>query len=1560
MAVETFDVALNYDTSKAMSSLGQFRAAAMQAFTELQAKSSKIDVLRDLKADADKSATALTQLARQASTLRGEMTSLGASGAWAKSLATDVAAASRELKAHERALAANADKMSDLGARGVQLAANVQASYAKVSQLRSALDGLQSGDAAFERIAAALKKAEAEFERANGAVVANKLRMSELARASEETSARMDALRATAARLNEQLATAKSGSARYDELKRQLADVERQFTNASKAAAKQQDQVAALEAELKRAGVDTANLAGAQANLAKSLQATQQAMAVQSARQTLGVVGAEEGAAQIKRLREAYDTLRQSGTASARELTVAHTAMAAKVREVEVAMQGGAEASSLLNLRFMAQAASAGLIARSLGAAAKSAIDFEQGMARISSIANLNRVQLDEMGRAILDVTQKVGIDLPTALRATYEIISSGIPTGNAIEVLDKSAKAAIAGVTDINTAARIGVATINAYGLQVGQLGHVYDILFQTVKDGVITFPELADKLGLVLPAAKNAGLSLEEVSASIVVLTRAGFTAPRAMVALEGAIKQLAAPTDEASKAMLELGIRYNGFIGTVEQIAKKNIGPEMMRRLVPDVEGQRAIATMAQNMGLLKGQVDEAAASTGAAADSYAKLANTGAQNIEKFKASVEGLRIAAGQDLSQALGVVLPPLTDLVNSMAEGERRFGTMTAVLGMFFPPLVQVSRAAQDAAALADVLGPALSRAGVAAGTAKLPVGGLSDGYLALKKATEEAVASTVKSATDLGGVLGPSIAAVEQKLATLNTAIVSNVGQLDQLQQRIQTTAAGLQTVLGSQLTEIGANLERSVALTAEALSKREISETESVQRVAKLTADAESARVAAIKQYADSAVRAFDAEASVRLALVAKANGDVRQAEIELNTKRIGLLDELKAKYGAVATEAINQAKIAAAGVAQKEDELRQAREKVAQQQREIAVANGTAVQQYYARQAEAERALLLAQQAGAQGRLDLQKQYADQALGIAKSLEQATSDNEGRFVSAERAKANAASITARAGQQIEASLNAQIEAQKKSGDSATQSATVAVDALKGVDAKMTEVRTKQADAIALRVQADSKQAGEEIAALQKLLSERELVQKVKVNIDAAKDAIQDLVDAIEKKKPQLEVVAKLDQLKRSITEAEKTMPTLGITPDTSKVAAALGKVADGVTALGQKKIELQSNLDEISKKINDLNGFTTRSTHVIELRYEDTRGAPATPPAGFARGGLVSVDGPRAAAAASRLGALQYFAGGGVVRPRGFAGMVPGVGNTDSVPALLASGSFVLRKAATQALMGGIWSRGVAGAAGGAGGLDGLIEAVNAAPSLARSALLGAMFEAALGVQDANIRTLRARAPVGLVEQGAEAVSRAQAAPQIETARDAYERARASNNATSADEATRKAVELAQRITQFSMELALTDRDKPNLKHADGGAIAGGAGAPAAVPALLTPGELVFSPDEVRRIGLSRLEAFNARRRQTMADNVRAFADGGFVAPTLSERAGPAVASIASALSGVTAGSVSNDYSTTIGPASVTINAPSGVNERQLARIVVDELDRVRRLRGGGGR
>jgi TP901 family phage tail tape measure protein len=421
-----------------------------------------------------------------------------------------------------------------------------------------------------------------------------------------------------------------------------------------------------LENTLTRAGIDTKNLAAEEIRLEDAARAANVALIEQSSKALLGFKGLKDIQPQINQLNAAFQSLRDSGKLSFGELSTAQARLQQSVRALKTEATGLGQAFFDIRGRLIAFAAAFAGITHGVTESAKNFRDFAQQVAAVDSIADTTKGNIDKLADGVRELAKSLGVDAVESTRALYEIISSGIPQENALTVLRLASKAAIAGLTDVQTAAAVGVAVLNGYGLQITELDHVYDVLFQTVKDGVVTFPELAKNIGTVIPAARAAKVPIEELGAAFVVLTRQGFDAPEAATAINRAIIDLSAPAPESAERLRALGIEIKGLTGTIEQLASRNFNLSQIAQIIPDVRAQRAVLALINNFKLLRDELGEMNKQAGQTQAAYLKLANTPQQQVAKFNAAVKDLSISLGEFVTNSSGGLVTSLTGMVNA------------------------------------------------------------------------------------------------------------------------------------------------------------------------------------------------------------------------------------------------------------------------------------------------------------------------------------------------------------------------------------------------------------------------------------------------------------------------------------------------------------------------------------------------------------------------------------------------------------------------------------------------------------------------------------------------------------------------------------------------------------------------------------------------------------------------------------------------------------------------------------------------------------------------------
>lgn len=275
---------------------------------------------------------------------------------------------------------------------------------------------------------------------------------------------------------------------------------------------------------------------------------------------------------------KAMDAAVSRSTATARGASVAYTGMgtaaasttrktnastAATARSSRVTKSYAADAAAArgatTGLGLGATAAQGGMVALAygLGKSIKAAADFDSQMRNVNSIAGLSEAKFQSLKKSVLDMAGPTAQAPETLAAGMYQLVSSGFNASESLRVMKASAIAATAGLTDAETATTAIAGALNAYQLKASDAQAVSDTLFTTVDKGVLTFQDLAQGLGPVLPFATKLGVDLKQVGAMLSILTIKGVPAAEAMTYTRGAMAQLVKPTTALKKELKELGV-------------------------------------------------------------------------------------------------------------------------------------------------------------------------------------------------------------------------------------------------------------------------------------------------------------------------------------------------------------------------------------------------------------------------------------------------------------------------------------------------------------------------------------------------------------------------------------------------------------------------------------------------------------------------------------------------------------------------------------------------------------------------------------------------------------------------------------------------------------------------------------------------------------------------------------------------------------------------------------------------------------------------------------------
>ena len=186
-------------------------------------------------------------------------------------------------------------------------------------------------------------------------------------------------------------------------------------------------------------------------------------------------------------------------------------------------------------------------------------MDYENAIAKVKTIADESQKPMETIGKEMRDISKTYGQDIGDVADTFYNVISATVDTANAIDYVHVASKMAIGGFAEMNTAVGGLTAVMAGYSKQGYDMYRVGDLLAQTQVYGKTTIDELSQTLGTVTPFSSQVGMSLEDLSTIMAVLTSNGLDTATATVGLKNAITSILSPTSSAVKQFEKFNLSY-----------------------------------------------------------------------------------------------------------------------------------------------------------------------------------------------------------------------------------------------------------------------------------------------------------------------------------------------------------------------------------------------------------------------------------------------------------------------------------------------------------------------------------------------------------------------------------------------------------------------------------------------------------------------------------------------------------------------------------------------------------------------------------------------------------------------------------------------------------------------------------------------------------------------------------------------------------------------------------------------------------------------------------------
>lgn len=231
-------------------------------------------------------------------------------------------------------------------------------------------------------------------------------------------------------------------------------------------------------------------------------------------------------------------------------------------------------------------------------AAMKTGTEFNDSMSKIQAITGATGGDLKKLRDMAIDLGSTTMFSAKDAADGMTFLGQAGWDTTQIMAGMPGVLNLAAAGQLSLAQSSDILVSVMGGFGMAAEEAGRGADVLAYAAAATNTDVYLMGESMKYAAPIAKQMGLSIEEASAMIGLMSNAGIKGSEAGTALRAGLIRLASPAEKTSKLMGELGMEFSDAEGNIKPMG------DILKILREDLYGMdeaTRIATASQIFGM-----------------------------------------------------------------------------------------------------------------------------------------------------------------------------------------------------------------------------------------------------------------------------------------------------------------------------------------------------------------------------------------------------------------------------------------------------------------------------------------------------------------------------------------------------------------------------------------------------------------------------------------------------------------------------------------------------------------------------------------------------------------------------------------------------------------------------------------------------------------------------------------------------------------------------------------------------------------------------------------------
>lgn len=461
---------------------------------------------------------------------------------------------------------------------------------------------------------------------------------------------KLEAAKAKADQLGKELAATVEPTKKQEQAAKSAARTARQF---EESLTDQRETLEILRAKLTAAGIDTEDLAGAQANVvSRAKEASQKLEQLAASAKAAGTASTNAAAATDKQtaatggLRKALDAAKSKLA----EISEGVGGLSTRFTELNQATELAGKALSVLSD-----------VGGFLGDQVQGVGDYQLALAQVEVRTRATAEESKRLRQAIQDVLQDTAVSATAAADALRLMTEDGANATQAADNLGRVAQYAQANTRALSdTVLGLG-AVLDVFGEGADKIGQLADEITATAVAAGTSTKAIEEGLAGAGVAAEQANLSMSQTVSLIGVLAQRGVEGTRAGAQLTKVLQELSDPASAAGKALKQAGLDGSNLSETLLRLAEDSTAAEEVLAALSDKPRAALKLLLTEGGGSLRKFAEEVRNAAGASQAASDILGDKFALALQRAQAAIENAR-------NSFLEPILEPLAKELNQFA----------------------------------------------------------------------------------------------------------------------------------------------------------------------------------------------------------------------------------------------------------------------------------------------------------------------------------------------------------------------------------------------------------------------------------------------------------------------------------------------------------------------------------------------------------------------------------------------------------------------------------------------------------------------------------------------------------------------------------------------------------------------------------------------------------------------------------------------------------------------------------------------------------------------------